>query len=335
VKVRVLLESEIRDIIGPPEALRSVRQGFLKLARGEASLPGVIGFRLPGGGEVHVKGAHLHGSRYFCVKEAGGFPGNAARGLPTSNGMVQAFDAQTGELRGLLFDNGYLTDLRTAAAGALAADVLARPGVVQAGILGTGTQARYQLDALLGVRQPGRVVVWGRNEEKARAFARELASRYNWLPVEVVRNVYQATEGSEVVVTVTAATAPLVREDWVFKGTHITAVGSDAPDKCELMGQVLAKADKVVADRLDQCLALGEIHHAVEGGYMTAADVHGELGELLDGRKPGRETDDEITVADLTGVGVQDAAVADFVMEEAERQELGTYLEVLTPALGR
>jgi ornithine cyclodeaminase/alanine dehydrogenase-like protein (mu-crystallin family) len=322
VKVRVLLESEIRNIIGPPEALRSVRQGFVKLARGEASLPGVIGFHLPGGGEVHVKGAHLHGSRFFCVKEAGGFPENAAKGLPTSNGMVQVFDAQTGELRGLLFDNGYLTDLRTAAAGALAADVLARPGVVQAGILGTGTQARYQLDALLGVRQPGRVVVWGRNEDKARAFARDLGSRYNWLPVEVARNVSHATQ-------------PLVREDWVFKGTHITAVGSDAPEKCELMGQVLAKADKVVADRLDQCLALGEIHHAVEGGYITAADVHGELGELLDGRKPGRETDDEITVADLTGVGVQDAAVADFVMEEAERQELGAFLDVLTPALGR
>jgi ornithine cyclodeaminase len=242
--------------------------------------------------------------------------------------MVQVFDVETGELRGLLFDNGYLTDLRTAAAGALAADVLARAGVVQAGILGTGTQARYQIEALLGVRQPGRVVVWGRNEDKAQAFAREMGSRYNWLPLEVARNVNEATEGSEVLVTVTAATEPLVREDWVMKGTHITAVGADNPEKRELMGQVLAKADKVVADRLDQCLALGEIHHAVEGGYIEAADVYGELGELLDGRKPGRERDDEITVADLTGVGVQDAAVADFVMEEAERQDLGRFLEV-------
>jgi ornithine cyclodeaminase len=328
VQVRVLLESEIREIIGPPEALRVVREAFCKLARGEASLPGVIGLNLPEGGEVHVKGAHLHGSPFFCIKEAGSFPANAARGLPIAGGMVQVFDAETGGLRALLFDNGYLTDLRTGAAGALSAEVLARPGVVQAGVLGTGVQARFQIEALLSVRQPGRVIVWGRSEDKARAFARSLGSRYNWLPVEVAGSVAQATEGSEVVITATAATEPLVREDWIMKGTHITAVGSDAPEKCEVMGQVLAKADKVVADRLSQCLALGEIHHAVEGGYLEAASIHGELGELLLGTKPGRQSEDEITVADLTGVGVQDAAVADFVMAEAEGRALGRLLDL-------
>jgi ornithine cyclodeaminase len=328
VQVRVLAESEIRDVIGPPEALRVVRAAFVALHRGEASLPGVIGFVLPNGGEVHVKAAYLHGAPFFCVKEAGGFPCARAQSLPTNSGMMQAFDAETGRLRGLLFDNGYLTDLRTGAAGALSADVLARRGVVQAGIVGTGVQARYQLEALLSVRQPGRVLVWGRSEEKARAFASEVSGRYKWLPIEAVGNVYQAVEGSEVLVTVTGATEPLVREDWVMQGTHITAVGSDGPDKCELMGQVLAKADKVVADRLDQCLALGEIHHAVNGGFMTAADVYGELGALLAGAKRGRERDDEITVADLTGVGVQDAAVAGFVMEEAERRDLGRMIEI-------
>ena len=328
MQVRVLLESDIRDVIGPPEALRSVRAAFVKLAHNEASLPGVIGFHLPGGGEVHVKGAHLHGSRFFCIKEAGGYPASVALGLPANSGMVQVFDAETGRIRGLLFDNGYLTDLRTAAAGALAADVLARPGVVQAGILGCGVQARYQLDALLGVRQPGRVLVWGRYEEKARAFAREMSSRYNWLPVEVAGSASQAIEGSEVLITTTASTEPLVREDWVFKGTHITAMGSDDAGKWEVMGQVLAKADKVVADRLEQCLAIGEIHHAVAGGFITREDVHAELGEILAGTKPGRESEDEITVADLTGVGIQDAAVADYVMEEAERRNLGQLLSL-------
>ena len=328
MKVRVLLESDIRDVIGPPEALRSVRAAFIKLAQGEASLPGVIGFRLPGGGEVHVKGAYLHGSSFFCIKEAGGFPASATLGLPANSGMVQVFDAETGRIRALLFDNGYLTDLRTAAAGALAAEALARPGVVQAGILGCGVQARYQLDALLGVRQPGRVLVWGRNEEKARAFAREMSSRYNWLPVEVAGSASQAIEGSEVLITTTASTEPLVREDWVFKGTHITAMGSDDPEKGELMGQVLAKADKVVADSLEQCLVIGEIHHAVAGGFITRDDVYAELGEILAGKKPGRESEDEITVADLTGVGIQDAAVADYVMEEAERRDLGQLLAI-------
>jgi ornithine cyclodeaminase len=328
LEVRVLLEPEIREIIGPPQALQVVRQAFVKLACGEAALPGVIGFTLPSGGEVHVKAAHLRGSRFFCVKEAGGFPGAAALGLPTSSGMMQAFDAATGQLRGLLFDHGYLTDLRTGAAGALAVDVLARASVVQAGILGTGAQARYQLEALLAVRQPGRVVVWGRSEEKAQAFAREVSTRYNWLPVEVAGGVPQATEGSEVLITVTSSATPLVREDWVMQGTHITAVGSDAPDKCEIMGQVLAKADKVVADSLAQCLSLGEIHHAVTGGYISRDDVYGELGELLAGRKPGRESEHEITVADLTGLGIQDAAVTDYVMEEAEKSNLGRLLMV-------
>lgn len=332
LQVRVLSESEIRDVIGPPDALRVVRAAFVALARGEASLPGVIGLTLPNGGEVHVKGAYLHGAPFFCIKEAAGFPGAVAHGLPTSSGMMQAFCAETGQLRGLLLDNGYLTDLRTGAAGALCAEVLARQGVVQAGIVGTGAQARYQLEALLSVRQPGRVLVWGRSEDKAKAFAREVSGRYNWLPIEAVGNVYQAVEGSEVLITVTGATDPLVREDWVMQGTHITAVGSDGPDKRELMGQVLAKADKVVADRLDQCLALGEIHHAVEGGFMTASDVYGELGELLAGQKAGRESESEITVADLTGVGVQDAAVAGFVMEEAERRNLGRVLELPSPA---
>jgi ornithine cyclodeaminase len=328
VEVRVLLESEIREIIGPVQALRVVREAFVKHSRGEACLPGVIGFRLPSGGEVHVKAAHLVGSRFFCVKEAGGFPGALASGLPPNSGMVQAFDAETGRLRGLLFDHGYLTDLRTGASGALATDVLARAGVVQAGILGTGVQARYQLEALLAVRQPGRVVVWGRSEDKAQAFAREMGSRYNWLPIEVAGGVPQAAEGSEVLITVTAATEPLVREDWVMKGTHITAVGSDAPDKCEVMGQVLAKADKVVADSLVQCLALGEIHHAVSGGFIAEADVYGELGEVVAGTKPGRQSDDEITLADLTGLGIQDAAVTDYVMEEAEKNNLGRLLTV-------
>ena len=119
-----------------------------------------------------------------------------------------------------------------------------------------------------------------------------------------------------------------MREDWVFKGTHITAMGSDDPEKGELMGQVLAKADKVVADRLEQCLVIGEIHHAVAGGFITRDDVYAELGEILAGKKPGRESEDEITVADLTGVGIQDAAVADYVMEEAERRDLGQLLAI-------
>lgn len=324
--VRILLEPEIRALIGPAEALREVREAFALLGRGEATLPGVIGLDLPDGSEVHVKAAYLHGSPYVVVKEAGGFPGNAGQGLPTGSGVMLVFSASTGRLETVLLDNGYLTDLRTGAAGAIAADLLANRRVAQAGILGAGTQARFQLEGLLQVRRPERVVVWGRSEPRAEAFASEMHARFG-VPVEATGSINRAVEGSEVLLTATPAREPLVREDWVFKGTHITAVGADAPGKSEVFARVLAKADKVVADSLDQCLRLGEIHHAVEAGFLDPAQVHAELGEIVAGLKPGREREDEITVADLTGLGIQDAAVAGFVAEEAARRGLGRTIE--------
>jgi ornithine cyclodeaminase/alanine dehydrogenase-like protein (mu-crystallin family) len=328
VQVRVLFESEIRELIGPAEALREVREAFARLGRGEATLPDLIRLEMPGGrGEVHVKGAYLHGSPFFAFKEAGGFPGNPARGLPAGSGVVLVFDAETGLLRAVLFDNAYLTDLRTGAAGALAADLLANPSLTQVGIVGCGTQARFQLEALLGVRRPERIVVFGRSEDKAQAYAREMSQRLG-VRIEVVGSAYRAIEGSDVLITATPAREPFVREDWVFRGTHVTAVGSDAPDKHEIFARVLAKADKVVADHLGQCLRLGEIHHAMESGLFAEEAVYGELGELAAGLKPGRERQDEITVADLTGVGIQDAAVAGFVAGEAIRQNRGRLLEV-------
>jgi len=324
--VRILLEPEIRGLIGPTEALREVREAFGRLGRGEATLPGVIGLDLPGG-EVHVKAAHLHGSPYFVVKEAAGFPGNLERGLPTGSGVMLVFSASTGRLEAVLFDNGYLTDLRTGAAGALAADLLANRRVAQVGILGAGAQARFQLEALLEVRRPERVVVWSRSEEKAEFFAREMHERLG-VPIEATTSVNRAVEGSEILITATPAREPLVRDDWVFKGTHITAVGADAPGKGEVFARVLAKADKVVADSLAQCLRLGEIHHAVEAGVFDPGRVYGELGEIVAGKKAGREREDEITIADLTGLGIQDAAVATFVAERAARSGLGRTIEV-------
>jgi ornithine cyclodeaminase len=323
VDVRILREKDVRRLVGPAEALRAVREAFAKLARGQATLPGVIGLDIPEHeGEVHVKGAHLHGSPFYSIKEAAGFYGNAKKGLPVGSGLVLVFDATTGMLRLIVLDNGYLTEVRTGAAGALAADLLARREIETVGIIGSGGQARYQLEALLGVRRPRRVFVYGRSPASAAAFAREMAERFS-LAVTTVGSAREAVVDSDVVVTTTPSRAPIVRAEWVRPGTHITAMGSDGPDKRELESAVLAKADKVVADRLDQCLRLGEIHHAVAEGAFDAGRVHGELGELAAGLKPGRTSDQEITVADLTGVGVQDAAMADLVAASAFAAGLG------------
>jgi len=207
MQVLILREPQIRQLIGPSRALEVVRDGFARLARGEASLPGVIGLDVPPhGGEVHVKGAWLHGTPYFSIKEAAGFYANLERGLSPGSGLILVFDATTGFLRAILFDNAYLTELRTGSAGALAADLLAPRAARQVGILGSGSQARYQLEALLGVRRPERVVVWGRTAERLEACVAEMRARFG-LPVSVARSAREAVEGSAIVVTTVPTTA--------------------------------------------------------------------------------------------------------------------------------
>jgi ornithine cyclodeaminase len=328
VDVRILKEADIRRLVSPAQALAAVREAFVKLARGQATLPGVIGLDIPEHeGEVHVKGAHLHGSPFFSIKEAAGFYGNARKGLPVGSGVVLVFDATTGHLRMILLDNGYLTELRTGAAGALAADLLARRDVETVGIIGSGGQARYQLEALLGVRRPRRVLVFGRSAPSVAAYASEMAKRFG-LAVSPVASARDAVVDSDVVITTTPSREPIVRAEWVRPGTHITAVGSDGPDKRELDSAILARADLIVADRLDQCLRLGEIHHAVAEGAIDVGRVHAELGAIAAGLERGRGSDHEITVADLTGVGVQDAAMADLVAAGALAAGLGQSITV-------
>jgi ornithine cyclodeaminase len=325
--VRFLTEREIRALIGPAEALSEVREAFSQLARGRVVLPDVMFFDIKSrNGEVHGKGAYIEGSPYFSLKVASGFYDNPRLGLPISAGVVLVFSAETGRLDTILFDNGYLTELRTGAAGALAADLLARAEIEQVGIFGAGSQARFQLEALLGVRSVSRVVVWNRTRDRAGAFAAEMIQKHE-VPVVVAATPQEAAAGSQVIVTTTPADSPILASAWVDAGTHITAVGSDVPDKHEVEGSLLGRA-KVVADSLRQCLTQGEIHHAVAEGAISESDVHAELGEIAAGLKPGRTSEAEITVADLTGVGVLDAAVAGYVVTRAAGANIGQTIEV-------
>ena len=171
------------------------------------------------------------------------------------------------------------------------------------------------------------MIAFGRSEAKATAFAREM-EKLHGIRVLPAKTVEQAVRGSDVVITVTPSREPLVRAEWVLPGTHITAVGADGPDKQELDVEVVKRADKVVADRLDQCIRLGEIHHAIEAGALRPEDVYAELGEIAAGLKRGRTSDQEITVADLTGVGVQDAALAELVVVGAARRVVGKALDI-------
>lgn len=323
---RLLFEEEIRRLIDPSLALSEVRRAFAALGRGEVSLPGVIHLAIPEeDAEVHVKGAHIHGSPFYAIKVASSFPRNLSRGLPIGDGAVLVFNASTGALRAILLDNGYLTELRTGSAGALAADLLSRKSAERVGILGAGSQARYQLEALLLVRLPREVLVF--SNSRAALYADEMREKFK-IEVRVAESPQELVESSDIVVTTTPARSPIVRSEWVRKGTHVTAVGSDAAYKQELDPALLSRADKVVPDSLEQCLAIGEVHHAVATGVFSRERVHAELGEIAAGLRPGRSSEEEITVCDLTGVGIQDSAVASAVVIRAEKEDVGRVLNL-------
>jgi ornithine cyclodeaminase/alanine dehydrogenase-like protein (mu-crystallin family) len=319
-----LREPAIRQLLDARTCIDAVERAFSAYATGRAELPGVIHLDVPERqGEIHIKAGYLHGGDYYAVKLASGFPGNTALGLPSSGGMVVVCDARTGAPAAVLLDNGYITDLRTAAAGAVAARHLAREAIDTVGVIGTGVQARLQVQLLAQVRSFRAVNVWGRRPEAARRCAADLAAS-DALPagarVAVVDTVEAAARSADIVFTVTASRRPLVRAEWIAKGSLVIAVGSDGADKQELDAGVLAAADRVVADSLAQCRRIGEIHHAIDAGLLDETGVT-ELGRITAGLAPGRRTVEETIVCDLTGVGVQDVAAAAVVLDNYRRAD--------------
>jgi ornithine cyclodeaminase len=325
--VLVLREPEIRRLLDPASCLEAVENAFTAYATGGASLPAVINLDVEESrGEVHIKAGHLRGTPQYAVKIASGFYDNPSRGLPQNDGMVLVFEAQTGVPSALLLDNGFITELRTGSAGAVAAKHLARRDARVVGVVGCGHQARFQLESLALVRPFDEVRIYGRRPDRARACVEQLAADPaipRGCRVTAVREVREAVDGADIVVTVTSSREPLVRAAWLSPGAHVTAVGSDGPDKRELHTDVLRRADLIVADSRSQCLLLGEIHHAVAEGVIPEERIGCELGEITAGKKPGRRSDAEITVCDLTGVGVQDVAAAALVLARARAAGAG------------
>lgn len=308
-------EAAIRSAVTLPQAIAAMESAFAIYSRKEATVPPVMHLDIPQHrGEVHMKCGYIHGSPYFVLKVAAGFYDNKQLNLPVSSGMMILFDAVSGFPVAFLVDGCYLTDLRTAAAGAVATKYLAREKVHQVGILGAGAQGRFQLQALACVRKFARVRIYDHRPANVERYLADMSSKID-ADMKGAATVEDAVRGSQVIITATTSRTPLINADWVEAGTHITAMGSDDPTKQELDAGVLAKADVVIADSLSQCVRLGEIHHAVESGLMRAEDVAGELGDVIAGTIRGRSSDSQITVCDLTGVGVQDAAIASLAYE--------------------
>jgi len=303
--------------------MAAVEDGFTRLAEGKATVPPIMMIPVPERhGEVDVKSAYVQGLDSFAVKIASGFFDNPAQGLPSGSGLMVVVSAQTGFPQAVLLDNGYLTDLRTALAGAIAAKYLAPERVGTVGVLGTGTQGRFQVRALRLVRDFEKVAAYDRDPATLQRYVSEMTSE---LGVEVVgrERAGDVVQQSDVIITCTPARRPIVKAEWLHAGQHVTAMGSDSETKQELEVSVIARADRLVCDRKSQCFRLGELHHALAAGVITEDRDIIELGELTAGFRSGRETDAEVTVCDLTGVGVQDTAIALLAYEKAVDCGLG------------
>ena len=304
---RILSEAQLREAIGyDAAALSQVEQGYRWLQERRISMPPVFHIDIDPQSALDVKGAYVEGLDAFAIKVASGFYANAGKGIPSSSSVILVISAKTGFCEAVFLDNGYLMNLRTALAGAVAADHLAKKDVATVGIVGTGVQARAQLRALTLVRKFDRVLVWGRDVQKASLCASDMRE---FTDAEVSRHsdLADLARQSDILVTTTQTSDPLIQADWITAGTHITAMGSDLPGKQELATALMQKAELVVCDSIAQCRVGGELQHISEDDLKQPAVA---LSAVVSARATGRKSDAEITICDMTGVGVLDTAIS-------------------------
>ncbi|MET3792427.1 ectoine utilization protein EutC [Aquamicrobium terrae] len=324
----ILTEAELRQIVKLDlDAVACVENAFRALATQKVAMPPILRLDIPEHrGEVDVKTAYVPGIDGFAIKISPGFFDNPKLGLPSTNGLMVLLSATTGLTEALLLDNGYLTDVRTAAAGAVAAKHLAREDAAVAAIFGAGMQAKLQLEALKLVRPIKQARMWARDPARAERTAGELRELLG-IEVRAEPDAAKAAADADVIVTTTPATEPLIHAGFVSAGQHITAMGSDAEHKNEIALAIIRMADLYVADSAAQTRRLGELHHAIDAGLVTADAGVTELGQIVAGLKPGRRSASDITLADLTGTGVQDTAIATLARDRARAVGAGTILE--------
>lgn len=306
--MKVISKAEIEKILPHLDPIPAIEQGFIEYSAGKCNVP-PVGELIMEKGEVHIKYGCITGEDYYVIKIASGFYGNTKIGLCTSNGMMCVFSQHTGEVIAILHDECLLTDVRTAIAGTICAKYLAPKNVHKIGIFGTGVQARMQLEYLKSVTDCRDVIVWGRHQEGLDQYKNDMEKA--GYKVTTTMDAAEACANANLIVTTTPAHAPIITAQMIRPGTHITAMGSDTVEKQELDTEILKIADMLVVDSLPQSETRGEVCMARNAGVITDNDVV-ELGALI-AAAGGRENDEQITVADLTGVAVQDIKIAEAV----------------------
>ncbi len=305
--MKILYCDEIKTIVRGLDLLPLIKKGFVAYSEGRSVVPpvGELSFKDPPG-DVHIKYGYITGDEYYVIKIASGFWNNEQLGISNGQGMMLLFKQQTGQCEAILLDDAYLTDVRTAVAGAICAELFTNE-VNCIGVLGTGLQARMQVQYLKNITSCHKVLVWGRNRKKMEIYQKDMARL--GFQVDLSSAPKEAAKECNLIITTTASTVPLLSSINIQPGTHITAMGSDTLTKQELEVDILSMADLVVADSIAQCKERGEIFHGLTSGSITKDEIV-ELGSILNGSQAGRSSPDQITVADLTGVAVQDIQIA-------------------------
>ena len=298
---------EIKSIIKSVNVVAAMEEGFIQYSNGNTVVPpvGELLFEKPKG-DAHIKYGYIKNDAYYVIKIASGFYDNAKLGISSSQGLMLLFDQKTGVPKAVLLDEGYLTDIRTAAAGALAAKYFAPKNIKAIGIVGTGIQAKLQLQYLQEHTPCKTVWVWGRNLKNTETFVKELEADFD---IHIAKTTTELAKNCNLIVTTTPSELALLKADDIQKGTHITAVGSDTEHKQELESNLLKKADIVIADSIPQSKSRGEIYRAVTAGAISENKII-ELGTAIQHPALQRTNEDQITIVDLTGVAVQDIMIS-------------------------
>ena len=316
--IKILTETELRNTLPLDiKIIDCIESAFSELASGKVIMPPILSMPIKEyNGEIDVKTAYLPSIDSFALKASPGFFDNPKIGLPSTSGLMILFSCKTGVLEALLLDNGYLTDIRTAAAGAVAARHLSRIDSSNVCIIGAGTQAKLQLTALNLVRPIQYANIWARNFEKASLVAEELSIKLGF-QIQASNNISESIKSADIVVTTTPSTEPILKADWLHPGLHITAMGADQHTKNELDPQCLKLADLYVADSISQTIKQGELRAALDAKIISSDENFPELGKIINKTEEGRSSPKDITIVDLTGTGAQDTAIATYALKKA------------------
>ena len=309
---------EIKSIVKTIDVIGAMEEGFIQYSNGNTVVPpvGELLFDNPPG-DVHIKYGYIKGDDFYVIKIASGFYNNPKLGIPSGQGMMLLFNQKTGQLEAVLLDEGHLTDIRTAAAGALAARYFAPKELIAVGIIGTGVQAKLQLQHLQENNPCRTVWLWGRSKEHAQKLKSEVGDDFD---VHIAATCAEVAQNTKLIISTTPSEIPLLAAGDIKAGTLIVAVGSDTQDKQELESEILQKADLVIADSLPQSKSRGEIYQAVKAGSLKEEKIV-ELGTAIQDTNLHRRNDEQTIVVDLTGVAVQDIMIASAVYVHFSRMK--------------